>query len=91
MEFPPGDPPEGDPNPDSPVEWEDNWLSNFFAAASKEFTPAWCQTPSHWTSKLTQYCFTDCPCCLFFRGLILGLVFSIPIWSLVIGLIYWVS
>ena len=89
MEFPPGDPPEGDPNPDSPVEWADNCASNFLAAASKEFTPTWCQTPEHWTSKFTQYLWTDCPCCLMFRGITVGLLLSIPIWILIVVGIVW--
>jgi hypothetical protein len=64
----------GDPNPDSPVEWEDNWLSNLAAYVSHHFLPRWCQTPEHWTSRLSAYFWTDCPCCLFFRGVTVGIV-----------------
>ena len=60
--------------PGTPVEWEDNWLSNSFAWGSYFFAPDWCQTPEHWTSRLTQYLFTDCPCCLMFRGIAVGYV-----------------
>lgn len=79
MRFRPTDDPrnkaiEGDPHPGGPVEWEDNWLSNFFAWGSYRFIPTWCQTPEHWTARVTQYLFVDCPCCLLFRGLCLGLV-----------------
>lgn len=66
----------GDDDPGGPVEWEDNWLSNGFAWASYRITPGWCQTPEHWTSKVANYLFTDCPCCLLFRGLALGLAFG---------------
>lgn len=82
--------PEDDPHPDSPVEWADNWLSNLFAWASKRFTPAWCQTPEHWTSRITQYLFTDCPCCLLFRGLLIGMsLVLIPLW--IVALLAWIT
>jgi hypothetical protein len=74
LRFRPGPVPEGDPHADSPVEWADNWLSNLFAWASQEFMPAWCQTPEHWTSRSTAFVFTDCPCCLLFRGIVLGML-----------------
>jgi hypothetical protein len=66
----------GDPHPDGPVEWEDNAISNTFAWVSYKFLPRWCQTPEHWTSRLAQYLFTDCPCCLLFRGIVIGFVIS---------------
>jgi hypothetical protein len=75
MRFRPGDLPEGDPTePHTPVEWEDNWLSNTLAWGSYKLLPGWCQTEEHWTSRVTQYLFTDCPCCLLFRGLSLGFI-----------------
>ncbi len=55
-----------------PVEWTDNAVSNSFAWASYRLVPSWCQTPEHWTSRLTNYLFTDCPCCLLFRGIVVG-------------------
>jgi hypothetical protein len=61
-----------DPHPDSPVEWADNPLSNFLERASRTVTPNWCQTEEHWTARVTQTLFTDCPCCLLFRGLVIG-------------------
>lgn len=64
--------PEHDPRPGGPVEWEDNWISNTFAWASARFVPEWCQTEEHWTSRTALYLFTDCPCCLFWRGLTVG-------------------
>jgi len=76
----PGDLPQADPSqPDTPVEWEDNAVSNLFAWASYTILPNWCQTPEHWTSRLTQYLFTDCPCCLLFRGITVGILFGIPV------------
>jgi hypothetical protein len=60
--------------PGTPVEWEDNPLSNTFAWVSYRLVPDWCQTPEHFTSRFTQYLFTDCPCCLFWRGLTFGYV-----------------
>jgi hypothetical protein len=62
-----------DPHPGGPVEWADNPLSNFLAWGAKTFVPSWCTSgPDHWTSRLTQYFFSDCPCCLFGRGIVLG-------------------
>ena len=72
MHFRPGDVPQGDPDLGGPVDWEDNPLSNFMAWFSHKFLPRWCQTPEHWTSRITQHLFTDCPCCLLFRGLVIG-------------------
>ena len=84
MHFRPGDLPQGDPTADNtPVEWEDNPLSNTLAFLSHKLTPRWCQSPDHWTAKISQYLFTDCPCCLLFRGLVLGsaatLLVTLPI------------
>lgn len=77
MRFRPGDLPEGDPTkPNTPVEWEDNALSNTFAYLSYKLVPSWCQTPEHWTSRVTQYLFTDCPCCLLFRGIVVGMMIT---------------
>jgi hypothetical protein len=74
MKFRPGKVPFGDPHPGTPVEWEDNAISNAMAWASYRFTPAWCQSKTHWTSRIAQYLFTDCPCCQLFRGLVVGLL-----------------
>lgn len=89
MRFRPADDPrqaaiEGDPNPGGPVEWEDNAISNAFAWASFKIVPAWCQTPEHWSSRVAQYLFTDCPCCLLWRGIVVGVVAGSAV-GLVIG------
>jgi hypothetical protein len=47
--------------------------------------PSWCQDEAHWTSKLTQDLFTDCPCCLLFRGLTLGFLFGMTAGIIVAG------
>jgi hypothetical protein len=61
-------------------DWEDNAVSNFLAWASQVFIEPWCNTPEHWTSKISGYFWAECPCCLFFRGVLIGLLIStIPI------------
>ena len=77
---------EGDPNPGSPVEWENNWLSNTFAWASHKLTPTWCQTPEHWTSRIANYLWTDCPCCATFRGITIGLVAGVAMTCLLFSI-----
>jgi hypothetical protein len=57
-----------------PIDWEDNWLSNGLAAASFYLTPKACQTPEHFTSRWTNYLFTTCPCCSYFRGVVTAAV-----------------
>jgi hypothetical protein len=75
MHFRPGDLPQGDPTaPNEPVEWADNPVSNLLAYLSTTITPRWCQAPEHWTSRLTAYLFSDCPCCLLFRGIVIGVL-----------------
>jgi hypothetical protein len=66
-----------DPNDGETDEWEDNWLSNALAWASRVFTKNWCDTPEHWTSRISNYLWTSCPCCLFFRGAILGVILGV--------------
>lgn len=80
MHFRPGDLPQGDPTePGTEVEWADNGVSNTMAWLSTKVTPTWCQTEDHWTSRLTQNLFTDCPCCLLFRGIVMGLAAGLMI------------
>ncbi|MGY2987697.1 hypothetical protein [Bradyrhizobium sp. USDA 4508] len=83
MKFRPGDDPRHDP--EHPVDWEDNAISNTFAWASYKFMPSWCESPEHWTSRTTNYLFTDCPCCLLFRGIAVGIAIGLAI-STVINL-----
>ena len=62
--------------PDDPDEtdWEDNPLSNAMAWASRTVWPRACATPEHWTSRLSAPLWTDCPCCLWWRGAIFGAI-----------------
>ena len=53
-------------------DWADNAVSNVMAWLSQRLLPGWCATPEHWTSRLTMMLWTDCPCCLLWRGLVLG-------------------
>lgn len=55
-------------------DWADNCVSNAMAGASNRLVPSWCDTPSHWTSRVSNIFWTDCPCCLFFRGVIVGAI-----------------
>ena len=59
---------------DDEIEYADNFVSNLMADASKTVTPNWCQSEDHWTAKVTEYLWADCPCCLLFRGLTLGML-----------------
>jgi hypothetical protein len=56
------------------IDWEDNWLSNAMAWASDRLMPKVCKQEGHWTGKVTNYLWTDCPCCLSIRWLIVGIV-----------------
>jgi len=76
-------PEDAEPN----VDWEDNWLSNAMAYFSQRLVPIWCDSPEHWTSRMTGYLWTSCPCCLTFRGLIVGFVIGIAIGAIVTGLL----
>jgi len=69
------------------TDWEDNALSNSLAWASATFVPAWCQTPTHWTQRFADTLFTTCPCCMFFRGLALGILISIPLWLVLLAVV----
>ena len=83
--------PEHDPHPGSRVEWADNWLSNTLAWASSRITPAWCRSEEHWSSRMAQYLFTDCPCCMLFRGLVLGGIPPLVLWAGTVVAWLWVT
>lgn len=59
--------------------WEDNFVSNFLAYASDHLFPNFCKTPEHWTSRFMHYFYTDCPCCLILRGVIVGMAIAGPL------------
>lgn len=66
--------PEETTEEEGPENWEDNAISNAFAWSADTLLPKMCATPEHWSSRLTQYLWTDCPCCLLFRGMSFGFV-----------------
>ena len=69
-------------------DWQDNWLSNAFAWGSTVFTPTWCQSETDWAARVSNYLWTSCPCCMLFRGLILGGILSGVLWAiLTLGLV----
>jgi hypothetical protein len=70
------------------ADWEDNGLSNALAWASVTFVPTWCQNEEHWTSRVAAYVWTSCPCCAFFRGITIGIALSVPLWLLILLLLY---
>lgn len=71
----------------TPTEWAENPISDTFAWASYKFVPSWCQHETHFTSRLTQYLWTSCPCCLLFRGIVVGLLLASTFWLLVIAVV----
>ena len=54
-----------------------NPVDRFFTWGAETFTPKLCQTEEHWTSRVTAILFTECPCCLMWRSLIVGFIFGI--------------
>jgi hypothetical protein len=70
-------------------DWEDNWLSNFLAWASQVFIEPWCNTPAHWSSKIANYFWAECPCCLFYRGALFGIVLMLFALAIVLTVLSW--
>ncbi|WP_159592193.1 hypothetical protein [Chelativorans xinjiangense] len=74
--FPVTDPfrfrPEHRPGADGEEDWADNRLSNFMAWAAAHALPRWCAVESHWTVRMTELLWADCPCCLGFRFMTIG-------------------
>lgn len=54
------------------IDWEDNPLSNFLAWASDILLPKACSTPGTIMSRISNYMWTSCSCCLFWRGAVMG-------------------
>lgn len=82
------------PGPDADVDadgnvpdWEDNALSNFLAWGSTTFTPTWCQNDKHWSARFANSLFTTCPCCMVFRGIVIGVTISSLLWILIVSLL----
>lgn len=51
------------------LDWEDNWASNSMAWASDRFLGDIC---GGWIGRATNVLWTDCPCCLAIRWLLVG-------------------
>lgn len=79
-----------DPHPIDmdPDDWENNALSNGLAWASELFIPTWCKTPDHWTSKVSNYFWADCACCLFWRGVAVSAIPWITV-GVIVGVLVW--
>ena len=79
--------------PEAPddIEWEDNAISNFMAWFSQlpPLEPM-CNEKEYLSSRFANYFYTSCPCCLFYRGLIIGAFISSVLWTIIIGTVYWV-
>lgn len=79
-------PKHGGEDPDvEDMEWEDNALSNFMAWMSQQwpFEPM-CNTEQSTTSRIANYLYTDCPCCLFWRGVSVGIFSAVLILFLIL-------
>jgi hypothetical protein len=68
-------------------DWANNGMSNIMAWASRVFLPSWCDAPGHWTSRFMKYFQTSCPCCLFFRGISVGLALGLGV-GLIAGALF---
>ena len=75
--------------PEAPddIEWEDNAVSNFMAYVSQtRLLEPMCNEEHYISSKIANYFYTSCPCCLFYRGLTVGFILG-NIFMFAIGLI----
>lgn len=64
-----------------------NLLDRFFTWGANTLFPRWCQSPDHWTAKISEHLFTDCPCCLVFRGMVIGALLATGVFALVGALV----
>jgi len=80
--------PDQTPKPDD--DWADNWLSNFMAWISQQgpLEPM-CDNETRLSTKISEYFFATCPCCLFYRGVVIGSFLSLILWGLIALVIYW--
>ena len=57
------------------LEWEDNPISNFMAYVSQIWPlEPMCNEEEYLSSRIANYFYTSCPCCLFYRGLFTGMI-----------------
>lgn len=60
-------------------------IDRIFTFGAEKLTPKWCQTETHWSSKLVDFLWVDCPCCLLFRGIVVGMLFGMLIMGLLVA------
>lgn len=65
-----------------------NAVDKLFTWGSATFTPRWCQTEDHWTSRVTDKLFVDCPCCLLARGAVIGYLIGLGVGAAIGGLLF---
>ena len=77
--------------PETPddTDWVDNPVSNTLAWASVKLRPTWCDDESHWTARPLAWLWTTCACCLFWRGVVMGIVLGILLSGIVLSLLTW--
>lgn len=65
------------PSDPDDLDWSDRPLSNTMAYFSIFFLPSWCSHEGHWTVRLMLRFWTSCACCLFYRGMAVGVLLSV--------------
>jgi hypothetical protein len=70
------------------LDWEDNWLSNTIAWLTTQVMPDACSTPGNIMPRISNYLWTSCPCCLFWRGALFGAVAPTIVIALIVLAIY---
>jgi len=59
----------------SEEDWEDNYISNGMAWCASQL--GLCKREQQRSSRLADYFWVQCACCLFFRGLSLGVILGL--------------
>lgn len=59
-------------------------VDSIFVWGAHTIVPTWCQSETHWTAKLVDFLWVDCPCCLMFRGIVVGGVLASCAWAPII-------
>jgi hypothetical protein len=77
-----------DTSKEDATDWEDNALSNLYAWASWRFVPRWCEQHDHITSRWANAVFTTCPCCMFYRGLSMGIAATSSVLVIIFALMW---
>jgi hypothetical protein len=53
------------------------WVERVFTWGNETFFPDWCKEEDHWTFKFLDLMWIDCPCCLLYRGVFVGLAIGL--------------